>query len=490
MESNRFDALSRSLATAGTRRRLLGFLASLPLAARLTGVEETPVAARGRQAGHHQTHKQRDRARDQHHKQRGQDAKSEACIPTGQRCPAKKPRGKKGKKLGCDDCCQGSFTTDETGAKICGCQPNGSACTEDTATSCCSGFCFGGTCQATTPCSAECSGCCDGSGTCQAGTTVAVCGKDGATCSACSGDTPLCKRGVCTGCTNQSQCPANTICTGSGACLTCDVCASGCPFTSVQAAIDARPDQRTFAICRGEYVGNLTLNRDVELIGARDGFTMLTTIRGDGTSSVIAIPDLGQNVTLSQMNVTGGLASSGGGILHEGRVLTLTDCVIVGNRATADGAGISAPAGSPARSVEMTRCSIDNNDGATAGARAGGLFNGASTTLRDCDVTFNSVNGTGGGIHNEGTLTLHTTRVGPQNAGAGGGGGIYNQGMLTLHASKVGPQNFGFGAGGSGILNNGGTVALTEGSIVCGNFPAGSQCVGFSDPGCQTTCPA
>jgi hypothetical protein len=476
MESTRFDALSRSLGKAGTRRRLLGFLTSLPLAANLPGVEtETATAAGGRKAKRRQ---ERDASGERNGKRGG-------CIATGKRCPARKPKGKKGKRRTCKDCCQGSFTTNSSGAKICACQPEGTACTADTASNCCSGVCTGGTCQATNGCAAECNGCCDESGACQAGRSAEVCGTGGATCAACSGNTPRCKQGVCSACTNLNQCPANSVCAESGACLACDVCASGCDFTSIQEAIDGRPDQDVFAICRGTYTGNLTLERDVELIGARDGFSMLTIVRGDGTASVITIPDTGQDVTLRQMQVTGGAAVSGGGILHEGKALTLVDVAIIENRAGITGAGLSAPGDSPTRTVDMTRCTIFNNSASAPGVDGGGVFNGASMNMRDCEITFNSASSRGGGIFNEGSLTLHSTAVGPQNGTGTLSGGIYNSGTLELFASKVGPENYR-----GGIENAApGTVSLDEDSTVCGNFGS-MQCTGFDDPGCVATCPS
>ena len=479
MENTRFDALSRTLATTGARRRVLGLLAGLPLAAGLMSGGEAP--ARGRKAGRGQ-----DRAAGaQSDKKHGKGKKRGGCIATGKRCPNWKSRGKKGKRLKCKDCCQGSFTTNGSGARVCACRPEGAACSEATARNCCSGVCSGGACQATTSCAAECNGCCDESGACQAGTSAEVCGGGGATCAACSGNTPRCKQGVCSGCTNLNQCPANSVCADSGACLACDVCASGCDFTSIQAAIDARPDHDVFAICRGTYQENLTLTRDVELIGARDGFTMLTVVRGDGTSSVITIPDEGQNVTLRQMEITGGGVSSGGGILHEGKALTMADVVVTSNSTSGSGAGLSAPGGSAARSVDMTRCTIENNYPTAPGVDGGGVFNGASMIMRDCEISFNSSSSRGGGIFNEGTLTLHSTTVGPFNGASQFTGGIYNSGTLELFASKVGPDN-----SQGGILNEApGTVTLADGSVVCGNSGA-VECTGFSDPGCQNTCPS
>jgi hypothetical protein len=273
--------------------------------------------------------------------------------------------------------------------------------------------------------------------------------------------------------------------------VACDVCEGGaCDFTSVQAAIDANAGQETFYICPGEYPGNLTLARTVELIGAvgqvsTDG----TTLRGVGTgSSVVTIPDLGQNVSLRQLVIAGGNkpGGAGGGILHEGETLTLTDCTLRSNSAHT-GAALSAPGGSPTRAVEITRCTFEANSGSEFEAAGGGMFNGASAIVRDSIFVQNG-SYFGGGIKNEGTLTLHTTTFSPFN-GANFGGGIHNTGTLTLHDSAVGPSNH--GNQGSGIFNeNPGTVTLDGDSIVCGNTGAGiQQCAGFTSPQCLATCP-
>src|SRR4051794_37955026 len=165
MDGTAFDRLARTLAGDGTRRRLLGLLGALPLAGRLAATDETETAASRRHA-----QRQPGDARAQH-KDHRDDAQGEACIPTGKRCPSKKPRGKKGKRLGCNKCCQRFVVTDAAGKKACGCQPNGNACTADTASSCCSGVCDGATCQRSADSCTSNSQCGDGAicvdGTCQ-----------------------------------------------------------------------------------------------------------------------------------------------------------------------------------------------------------------------------------------------------------------------------------------------------------------------------------
>ena len=73
-------------------------------------------------------------------------------------------------------------------------------------------------------------------------------------------------------CNTSAQCAAeaNTICE-DGSCQPCDVCPSGCAFTSVQAAIDFNaPQLQTIRVCAGTYAGDLTIERSLTLIGAGD----------------------------------------------------------------------------------------------------------------------------------------------------------------------------------------------------------------------------
>ena len=132
LDANRFDRLSKSVATLSTRRNLFAILASLPLVSSLTLTSGDAAARRRRK------------------RSRG-SLRAEACIPTGKPCPSKKPRGhnKRGKAhtLSCNRCCQGHVAT-VNGVSTCACQPDTMPCT--TTTECCAGVCNNGSCVAST----------------------------------------------------------------------------------------------------------------------------------------------------------------------------------------------------------------------------------------------------------------------------------------------------------------------------------------------------
>ena len=95
----------------------------------------------------------------------------------------------------------------------------------------------------------------------------------------------------------------------------------------------------------------------------------------------------------------------------------------------------------------------------------GGIINEGTLTLTKSVVSGNS-DDFGGGIANTGVLTLNKSTV-SGNLATTFGGGIHNHGMLTLNNSTV-SGNSSTTFGGGGIANSGGTVTLNN-STVSGN---------------------
>src|SRR4051794_37582766 len=65
------------------------------------------------------------------------------------------------------------------------------------------------------------------------------------------------------------SCSGATPACWNGSCVCGDVCAGGCQFSTVQAAIDGLPDGSTIRICAGTY-GAITVTKNLTLIGAAD----------------------------------------------------------------------------------------------------------------------------------------------------------------------------------------------------------------------------
>jgi len=204
---------------------------------------------------------------------------------------------------------------------------------------------------------------------------------------------------------------------------TLDVCASGCPYASVHAAVNAAVSGDVIRIRQGYYEGDVEItDKSLTLKGVG---ASQTTIRGTGTNSVVYLSCASPATAIAISNVT----LSGG----SGRLL--------------DQSGESTESG-------------------------GGLFNfGCTASLKNSVVSNNTVNFMGGGIANFGTLTITGSTVVDNTVthfftgGLSGGGGIANLGTLTLKDGTVAHNTS--GSFGGGIANQrGGTLAMTDSRVI------------------------
>lgn len=227
-----------------------------------------------------------------------------------------------------------------------------------------------------------------------------------------------------------------------GTCQRCDVCLSGCEFSSVQAAIDDSAAGETIHVCAGVFAERLVINTNVTLIGGGDGANG-TTLDGRRGGSTLTVSNA--TVTLERMRLTGGGGvNAGGGIfIEQAGSLTLTDCTVSGNSALSEGGGIAK--------------------------RNGAL------TLNNSAVTDNAAGDRGGGIfHSDGATNLNASVVRGNEAGERGGGIFFVQGAMTLNDSRVEDNRAEIEGG--GIFREGGAMSLFD-SIVTGNDP--DDCVGI-----------
>lgn len=250
MESSTFDRLTRAVSAAGSRRRLLGVLASVGFGGLLGALDDESAQAKrkhGRNRHHHPgKHKHNRKGKRKGGKGGGGLGSPEPCTTNGGSCQQN--------AVCCSNNCFNQICADRVPA--CG----GDACPAD-ATGCCTGTCCetpanqcntlgeccapdcagktcgpdgcgnGGSCGACPSgsvcdessgnclCTAEnCpTGCCSNGpgnpGTCEAGETVQQCGGGGAHCAHCANN-QTCQGKQCVACTT------GCTCSGQSACLT------------------------------------------------------------------------------------------------------------------------------------------------------------------------------------------------------------------------------------------------------------------------------
>ena len=196
------------------------------------------------------------------------------------------------------------------------------------------------------------------------------------------------------------------------------------------------------------------------------GANNLTVERAPGASSNFLIfnIDSGQTVSLSGLTVANGTE---GGIQNLG-TLSISNCTVSGNSefSAALGGGIT---NAIAAVLMVSGCTISNNPGEFGG----GIFNEGTLTVTGSTLSGNSATGEGGGIWNTGLATLGGTTISGDSASFRGGGimtfgQVANTGAvarMTVSDSTLIGNSSPFGGG----IWNGAMLTVTDNSTITGN---------------------
>jgi hypothetical protein len=253
----------------------------------------------------------------------------------------------------------------------------------------------------------------------------------------------------------------------SQAAMTWTVCANGCNYTSIKAAIAAPAtiNGDTLAIAAGTYTqAGIAVNKSLTLQGQGAATTIVQAAATPGTASTRVFnvaPSV--TVTIQALTIRHGVVRGthgGGGLLNQG-TLTLIDSTVSGNSADVGGGGLANKG-----TLTLTNSTISGNSGTHSSG--GGLINYGTLTLTNSTVSGNSA-GNGGGLDNLGTLTLTNSTVSGNSVTNDGGGGLNSRyGTLILTNSTVSGNSAGYFGGG---FHNDGTLTLTN-STISGNSAA------------------
>ncbi|KQC33508.1 hypothetical protein AAU57_09415 [Nonlabens sp. YIK11] len=185
-------------------------------------------------------------------------------------------------------------------------------------------------------------------------------------------------------------------------------------------------------------------------------------------------------------NAASGAAGSGGGILNtRGGTINVTSSSITNNTAVRAGGGIEDNStidvnGSvPVGSISLDGVTLDSNNTSASPGNGGGmhLTGAATSTITGGTVNNNTASNEGGGLWNgSGTMTVSGVQIDSNIAagndtsspGAAGGGGIYNEGgtvVLTNNTVVSNNQATGAQSTGGGVLNAAGTFTATDSEI-------------------------
>jgi fibronectin-binding autotransporter adhesin len=212
-------------------------------------------------------------------------------------------------------------------------------------------------------------------------------------------------------------------------------------------------------------MGELLITDSVTITGP----SKVLTVSGNNASRVFDISAAGTiTVTITGLTISHGKAAgAGGGLLNQGKIVTLTNCTISNNTTTTgnSGGGIASVGGF----LTLNSCTVTSN---TSGAAGGGAFCGsnASVLLNSCTIGNNKTTGlnSGGGVSNvTSTLTLQGCTVSGNSAGENGGGIDGNSAVnVTIRDTTISGNTAVNGAG----VSLGSSSIFIERSTLAGNL--------------------
>jgi hypothetical protein len=183
----------------------------------------------------------------------------------------------------------------------------------------------------------------------------------------------------------------------------------------------------------------------------------------------------GVNIALTGVKLTGGKATTGGGLYVNdgGATITITNSIITGNHATGlsgasggntshgyagEGGGIANLGGT----VVITGKSQIAKNSATGGVGAAGGYGGGAAA--------------GGGIFNADTLSITSSTVSGNTVTGGNGGAAtnYSYSAKTTTTTYATAGGYGGNAYGGGVANSGGAVTIQK-SVISGNSVHGGN---------------
>ncbi len=202
-------------------------------------------------------------------------------------------------------------------------------------------------------------------------------------------------------------------------------------------------------------LGEIAFSEAATVVGLGTGLVTINAKSASRVFSMKAAPN-GSNFAISNLTVTGGSATTGGGIYGFTSNLDLNNCVISGNKATQLGAGVDTVG-----NLTATRCLITLNSGGASALRILG-----TTTLLDCTISGNTALH-GAGLSVYGFLTVDSCTFSGNTATGTVGGGAIEQTSLLFSVFRNCTIS-----GNSALSGNGGGVLFTH----AGAFPDFQNC--------------
>ena len=250
-------------------------------------------------------------------------------------------------------------------------------------------------------------------------------------------------------------------------------------FCGAAAAADQAPFPDTGTLKSAAYTltGDVTLSADVSV---PDGVSCTIdlngyVLKGTGSGPVITV-ESGGCLTLDDTSaektgkVTGGSASSGGGVYVSGGTFTMNGGCITENCAETDAGGVCVVGGT----FIMNGGHIEGNHAGFGGGVY--IYSNSMFTMEDGYIEGNSADEKGGGVlvHTDASFVMNGGVI-SQNSAKYGGGVFADAGSCTLSGGTIAENSAEYG-GGVYAWNNS-TLSMSKGTITR-NLVSGEQALG------------
>ena len=185
-------------------------------------------------------------------------------------------------------------------------------------------------------------------------------------------------------------------------------------------------------------------------------------------------------LTVTSCSLSGNTAQYGGGIYNENGSVTVTNCILSGNSVNAMGSG-----GGIYNDGWLTVTSSTLSGNASTQDGGGGIGNEGMLTVTNCTLSgnFTTQDGDGGGISNSGTLMVMSSILSGNSADSGGGIDNFPSGTLTVMSSTLSGNSAPLGGGG---ICNTGTMTVTSSALIRNSASGGSGGGGILNEGWGT----
>lgn len=217
------------------------------------------------------------------------------------------------------------------------------------------------------------------------------------------------------------------------------------------------------------------LTKDITIHGS--GMNNFTVARSTAAGTpIFRIFDIaaGAHCSLIGMTISNGSAvglgmldaNDGGGIRNYGS-LSLNQVALIGNAAGRNGGAIANENGA---NLAVADSDLHDNQAMSAG---GGVYNDGSAYLSSTRIYWNQSSDSGGGAYNSGNLYFTSAVAVDENSASNFGGGVYNSGTFQMTGGELSGNTA--GGDGGGLYTRVGSPTLTNVQITNNKAGVGIQ---------------